>query len=190
MAVRDTPELFVMLAFATEKDDCATRLDAKEQIEHTAQVFGSGGWKVPRLVEALRQANDLYADTVSQVRIPYWSKTRVALVGDSAFAPSFLSGQGTSLAIVGAYVLAGELASHADPADAFAAYEKITRPFVEANQDLPFRQGGSSILLRTQAELDQRNHRFAALAQGEVPQKDDDYVRQVHNSLRLPDYEQ
>ena len=188
-AVRESPELFAMLAFATEKTDSGTRLSAEEQIERTAHLFSKCGWEVPRLVEALRRADDLYFDTVSQIRMPHWSKGRVALVGDSAFAPSFLSGQGTSIAIVGAYVLAGELASHEDPAEAFAAYERIARPFVEANQDLPFREGGTSLILRTQEQLDARNRMLASLANGDVPKQQNDYVRQVHNSLRLPDYE-
>ena len=190
LAVRESPELFVMLAFATEKLRSGVRLSAEEQIERTADVFANGGWEVPRLVEALRRADDLYFDTVSQIRMPHWSKGRVVLVGDSAFAPSFLSGQGTSLAIVGAYVLAGELASHKDTADAFAAYERIARPFVEANQDLPLRGGGSSLLLRTQEELDARNRGLASFANGNAPSMKDDSVREVHNSLRLPDYEQ
>jgi 2-polyprenyl-6-methoxyphenol hydroxylase-like FAD-dependent oxidoreductase len=83
----------------------------------------------------------LYFDTVSQIRMPHWSKGHVRLVGDSAFASSFLTGQATSVAIVAAYVPAGEPASHEEPADAFAAYERIARPFVEANQDLLFREG-------------------------------------------------
>lgn len=189
MAVRDSPVLFAMLAFATEKADSGTRFNIAEQIDRTAHVFKGGGWEVPRLVEALRRADDLYFDTVSQIRMPQWSKGRVALVGDSAFAPSFLSGQGTSLAIVGAYVLAGELASHVDPQDAFTAYERIARPFVEANQDLPLKEGGPSLLPRTQEALDARNRMFASLANGSVPKKQNDYVRQVHNSLCLPDYE-
>jgi 2-polyprenyl-6-methoxyphenol hydroxylase-like FAD-dependent oxidoreductase len=188
LAVRESPELFAMLTFATEQPRAGARLNAEEQIERTAQVFASGGWQVPRLVEALRQAGDLYFDTVSQIRMPYWSKGRVGVVGDSAFAPSFLSGQGTSLAIVGAYVLAGELASHADPVDALVSYERITRPFVEANQDLALK-GGPSLLLRTQEELDARNQWLGSLASGDVPESQNDSVREVHNSLRLPDYE-
>lgn len=189
LAVRDSPELFAMLAFATENTYFGARLSTEQQIARTADVFKGSGWEVPRLVNALRHADDLYGDTVSQIRMPHWSKGRVVLVGDSAFAPSFLSGQGTSLAIVGAYVLAGELASREDPAEAYAAYERITRPFVEANQDLPFREGGTSIILRTQEELDARNRKFASLLKGDVPKKDNEYVRQAHNSLRLPDYE-
>ncbi|RRA47681.1 FAD-dependent monooxygenase [Acidipila sp. EB88] len=189
LAVGESLELSVMLAYATEKTESGMRLSPQEQIERTADVFRSGGWEVPRMVEALRRADDLYFDTVSQIRMPRWSKGRVALVGDSAYAPSFFTGQGTSIAIVGAYVLAGELASHENPADAFAAYERITRPFVEANQDLPFRKGGTSLILRTQEELDGRSRMFASLMKGDVPKKDNDYVRQVHNSLLLPHYE-
>lgn len=187
-AVRDNPEVFALLAFKTEEPLSGTYLNAAEQIGRTAQVFAHGGWEVPRLVEALRRADDLYFDTVSQIRMPRWSKGRVGLVGDSAFAPSFLSGQGTSLAIVGAYVLAGELASHEDPADAFAAYERIARPFVEANQDLAL-GGGSSLLPRTQEELDMRNGMIASLANGDGPKMGDGDAQEVHNSLHLPDYE-
>jgi len=187
-AVRDSPDVFALLAFKTEEPPSGTHLNVPEQIERTAQVFANGGWEVPRLVEALRRADDLYFDTVSQIRMPRWSKGRVALVGDSAFAPSFLSGQGTSLAIAGAYVLAGELASHEDPADAFASYERIARPFVEANQDLAL-QGGSSLLPRTQQELDARNGMIASLANGDAPKMGDSNAQEVHNSLHLPDYE-
>jgi 2-polyprenyl-6-methoxyphenol hydroxylase-like FAD-dependent oxidoreductase len=187
--VQESPDLFAMLAFATEKPGSGARLGTEEQIERTAHVFAKGGWEVPRLVEALRRADDLYFDTVSQIRMPRWSKGRVGLVGDSAFAPSFLSGQGTSLAIAGAYVLAGELASHEDAEAALATYERIARPFVEANQELAIREGAPSLLVRTQEKLDARNRWLAWLAKGHAPKAQNDYVREVHNSLRLPDYE-
>jgi 2-polyprenyl-6-methoxyphenol hydroxylase-like FAD-dependent oxidoreductase len=82
----------------------------------------------------VQRADDLIVDTVSQIPMPRCSFGRVALVGDPAHAPSFLSGQGSSFALVGAYVLARDLAAHADPADAFASYELIARLFMEANQ--------------------------------------------------------
>ena len=59
------------------------------------------------------------------------------MVGDAAYAPSPVSGMGTTLALVGGYVLAGELAAHADPVHAFAAYERIMRPYVDQAQKLP-----------------------------------------------------
>lgn len=79
--------------------------------------------------------------------MPRWSTGRVGLVGDAAHAASSLSGQGTSLALVGAYVLAGELAAHADHHAAFAAYERVMRPFVAMNQALA--TGGAASLIPT-----------------------------------------
>jgi 2-polyprenyl-6-methoxyphenol hydroxylase-like FAD-dependent oxidoreductase len=135
----------------------------------------------------MQRADDLFFDTVSQIHMPRWSSGRVALVGDAAHAPSFLSGQGSSLALVGAYVLAGELAVHSDPADAFASYERITRPFMEANQALA-KKGGSLLMPRTQEELDARNAMLAAMQTSGKAASYSDHSRQVHNSLRLPDY--
>ena len=64
-----------------------------------------------------------------------WTKGRVALVGDAAYAPSLLAGQGSALAIIGAYVLAGELARAENPLDAFARYEALLQPFLRRKQD-------------------------------------------------------
>jgi 2-polyprenyl-6-methoxyphenol hydroxylase-like FAD-dependent oxidoreductase len=122
--------------------------------------------------------------------MPQWSKGRVALVGDAAHAPSFRSGQGTSLALVGAYVLAGELARHDDPLAAFAAYERIARPFVETNQALAIKEEGEdSFLPLTQGELDARNRMLAAPRDSGRPTADQGAkARAVHNGLTLPDY--
>ena len=188
MAVRDSLELFAMLTFATDMPPFGVHPDKAEQIRRTAAVFADGGWEVPRLLDAMQRADDLYFDTVSQIRMPSWSKGRVALVGDAAFAPSFRSGQGTSLALVGAYVLAGELASHDDPADAFAAYEHIARPFVEANQALAIKEDGDLLLPRTPEELDARNRMLAAFTPGQSGDSSGK-ARAAHSALTLPDYQ-
>lgn len=188
MAVRDSPDLFAMLTFVTPKPPFGAHPDKAEQIQRTAAAFADGGWEVPRLVDALRRAEDLYFDTVSQIHMPCWSKGRVALVGDAAFAPSFRSGQGTSLALVGAYVLAGELAIHDNPTDAFSAYERIARPFVEANQALAIKGNGDFLLPRTPSELDARNRTLAAFEPGRSGDGVSDKARAAHNALTLPDY--
>ena len=73
----------------------------------------------------MRQAPDFYFDSASQVRMDNWSAGRVTLVGDAGYCPSPLSGQGTSLALVGAYVLASELrAAAGDHRAAFARYQQ------------------------------------------------------------------
>ena len=79
----------------------------------------------------------LYFDSVSQVRLPNWSAGRIGLLGDAGYCPSPLSGQGTSLALVGAYVLAGSLAGcDGDHRAGFARYEARMREFAELNQAL------------------------------------------------------
>jgi 2-polyprenyl-6-methoxyphenol hydroxylase-like FAD-dependent oxidoreductase len=183
-AVGDSHTLQAFLNFAAEEPPFHSHADVDEQRQRTAEIFNPGGWEVPRLVEAMQSAEDIFFDTVSQIHMPCWSSGRVALVGDAAHAPSFLSGQGTSLALVGAYLLAGELAAHADAVDAFASYERIARPFMEANQALASRKGGSLIMPRTQEELDARNAKLAAMqTSGDTSHADQS--NEVHNSLRL-----
>jgi 2-polyprenyl-6-methoxyphenol hydroxylase-like FAD-dependent oxidoreductase len=97
-----------------------------------------------------------------------------------------LTGQGTSLALAGAYVLAGELAAHDDPSQAFASYERITRPYVEANQALVTQQNASFALPRTQADIDARNRMLAGRDKGDT--QGEDPTGGVYNALRLPDY--
>jgi 2-polyprenyl-6-methoxyphenol hydroxylase-like FAD-dependent oxidoreductase len=191
LALRDSRELFAMLTFATQAPPLGAHPDKAEQIARTAAVFADGGWEVPRLLDAMARSDDLYFDTVSQIRMPGWSKGRVTLVGDAAYAPSFRSGQGTSLALAGAYVLAGELAAHGDPSEAFAAYERILRPFVEANQALAIKADGEDLLLpRTPEELDARNRKLAAIKPGRSADELSGKARAVHSALTLPDYDQ
>ena len=99
-------------------------------------VFGGLGWWVPELLVRMRATEDFSFDTVSQIRMPSWTRGRVGLVGDAAFAPSFSSGQGTSIATVGAVVLAAEIAAHPTtrPA-ALPAYGARVRGFAVQNQD-------------------------------------------------------
>jgi 2-polyprenyl-6-methoxyphenol hydroxylase-like FAD-dependent oxidoreductase len=86
------------------------------------RVYAGQGWYVPQLVAALPAATDVYFDAVSRVAVPHWSTGRIALLGDAA--------SGATPAIVGAYALAGELASaRGDHTDAFRRYEPLIRPY-------------------------------------------------------------
>ncbi len=108
-----------------------------EQRYLVACAFADAGWEWPRLVHELATADDFYADVTCQVRMAAFVRGRVGLVGDAAYCPSPLSGQGTSLAIAGAYVLAAELAaSPRDPIGALVAYQRRMLPFVHANQEV------------------------------------------------------
>ena len=111
--------------------------DRGQQQELLAAAFAGAGWEVPRLLTAMREAPDFYFDSVSQVRMGSWSAGRVTLVGDAGYCPSPLSGQGSSLALVGAYVLASELrAADGDYGDAFARYQRRMQDFVDRNQQI------------------------------------------------------
>jgi 2-polyprenyl-6-methoxyphenol hydroxylase-like FAD-dependent oxidoreductase len=113
--------------------------DGDAQRAYLRDQFSNVGWESPQILAALSRSDDLYFDRVSQVRMPRWSRGRVALVGDAAFAPSLLAGQGSALAIIGAYVLAGELARANSVAAAFQRYEWQLQAFLEQKQDAALR---------------------------------------------------
>ncbi len=187
-AVRNSETLHAFLIFAYPQPPFLDGQDSEAERKLTVQMLSGEGWEVPRMIDALRKTDNFFFDSVSQIHMPAWSSGRVVLAGDAAHATSFLSGQGSSLALVGAYVLAGELASHEAPAEAFAAYERICRPFVEANQALAS-SGGSVMLPRSQEQLDRRNQ---ALATGKFSSDDGDLAanrRHIHRSLKLPNYD-
>ncbi len=156
--------------------------DTKAQQDLLVEVFGDAGWRIPELLAALRDADDVFFDAVGQIRMPRWSSGRVALVGDSAYAPSFLTGQGTSLALVGAYMLAHSLAANpGDHAAGFAAYEHGTREFVSLNQGL-VGAGDAPLFPTTAQTLKQRNDRLRSL--DALPSAQ---TRPAHSALTLPD---
>ncbi|MFI1991647.1 FAD-dependent monooxygenase [Actinoplanes sp. NPDC020271] len=137
--------------------------DADAQRALMASVFAGDGWLIPELLDGMRAADDVFFDVTSQIHMPSWSRGRVVLTGDAAHAPSFFSGQGTSIALVGAYMLADELATATDPTAAFAAHEQKTRDFVRLNQALAD-TGGSTLAPATSRALWFRNHLLLKLA--------------------------
>lgn len=101
------------------------------------ETFINSGWEVPRLLSFMKDSPDFYFDCMAQVDMPHWWKGRVALAGDSGYAVSPIAGQGSSLALVGAYVLASELAeAGGDYTQAFPRYDECLREFVKKNQEL------------------------------------------------------
>jgi 2-polyprenyl-6-methoxyphenol hydroxylase-like FAD-dependent oxidoreductase len=114
------------------------KLAMAEQKEILIQKFADAGWEANRLLAELKKENtEVYMDSISQVKAPKWHIGRCAMTGDSAFCPSPLSGMGANSAIIGAYVLAGELSKHQNHLEAFASYENIMRPFIKKIQSLP-----------------------------------------------------
>jgi 2-polyprenyl-6-methoxyphenol hydroxylase-like FAD-dependent oxidoreductase len=95
----------------------------------------NSGWRCPELISKIDSTTDFYFDSISQIKMETWSKGRVALVGDACYCPSLLSGKGSTLAIVGAYILAGELKqANGDYKIAFEQYQNIFKPFMSKKQ--------------------------------------------------------
>lgn len=113
-------------------------LDRTAQVAVLRRTFADVGWEAPRILDALDDA-PFYFETLGQARVPRWSSGRIALLGDAAWAASPIGGGSASLALVGAYVLAGELAGYdaeaRDPRPAFTRYEHLLRPAATRSQD-------------------------------------------------------
>jgi 2-polyprenyl-6-methoxyphenol hydroxylase-like FAD-dependent oxidoreductase len=142
--VRGTKRAQVVLLFRSAPFDVDFG-DPAAQRDLLRQRFSGMGWQTSRLLEAIPDAYDFYFDEMSQVKLPSWSAGRTALLGDAAYGLSPMSGQGTSLALIGAYLLAYQLAQTPDPTTAFGLWERAFRPNVAQNQDLA--TGGLSTLL-------------------------------------------
>jgi 2-polyprenyl-6-methoxyphenol hydroxylase-like FAD-dependent oxidoreductase len=124
----------ILFVFAGGSDDRWPH-DIAAQKAVLRRAFEAGGWECAPILTALDEAQELYFDRVSQIRMPRWSTGRVALLGDAAFCPSLLAGQGSALAMTAAYVLAGEIAREAaGPDSAFQRYEATLRDFMDGKQ--------------------------------------------------------
>jgi 2-polyprenyl-6-methoxyphenol hydroxylase-like FAD-dependent oxidoreductase len=132
----DGPTLYGLFAHRRPPPSLEELDDPQRQRDSIARAFADDGWQVPEMIAAMRDAEDFYFDATMQIHMPAWSAGRVAVLGDAAFGPSFFTGQGTSMALVGAYMMAGALATHAEPTVAFETYEAATRPYMAANQGL------------------------------------------------------
>ncbi len=111
--------------------------DAEQQKQIITARFAGEEWHTEQLLKLMNTAPDFYFDSISQIKMDSWSKGRVALIGDAAHCASPMSGMGTSMALIGAYILAGELkAADGDYQHAFASYETQMRDFVEKCQEL------------------------------------------------------
>lgn len=186
-SMRDDRTMFL---FTFKDPDAAIPATIEEQKGVLRRRFAGSGWEVPQILDALDSASDLYFDRVSQIRMGSatrsWSRERVALVGDAASCVSLLAGQGSALAMVGAYLLAGELArSPEDAAGAFARYQQRFGPFVLGKQKAAPRmvdffapRSAPALLLRNGALRLMSRPWMISLAAG----------RSLYDRIEIPDY--
>ncbi len=113
------------------------QLDPRSPKPILLEKLAGAGWEASRLAEEVAKSDDIYLDGVGQIKAPSWSNGRFAMVGDAAYCPAPITGKGCTLAMVGAYILAGELSKHERYQDAFQSYEAYLRPYVTSIQDFP-----------------------------------------------------
>ena len=183
----DQREAKASFFFATEPLEYDRR-NMDQQKRALRDHFQQEGWEVPRLLQIMETAPDFYFDSISQVKMNRWSAGRSVLLGDAAYCASPLSGMGTGMAVVGAYVLAGELAeANGDYALAFERYENLMRDFVKKCQGIA--DGGTDWFVpRTRLRLWLSNQMWKILPYTpwknvmiEVPLK-------IGNSISLKEY--
>jgi 2-polyprenyl-6-methoxyphenol hydroxylase-like FAD-dependent oxidoreductase len=113
--------------------DPALPADARATVR---DVYGSLGWLVPRALAACPPSREVFYDQVAQIEMPRWSNGRVTLLGDACAAVSLLAGQGASLGLGGAYVLAEELADAPTIEAGLQRYERTWRPIATERQQV------------------------------------------------------
>ncbi len=184
---RDRQEAKASFFFATEPLHYDRR-DTEQQKVLLREHFRHEAWEVPRLLEQMNTAPDFYFDSVSQVKMDRWSKGRCVLLGDAAYCASPLSGMGTGMAVVGAYILAGELArANGDYATAFERYETAMRPFVAKCQGIA--DGGTRWFVpRTRLSLWLSNQMWKVLPYTPWKNMMIDVPLKIGNSISLAEY--
>ncbi|WP_418960717.1 FAD-dependent monooxygenase [Streptomyces tritici] len=160
------------------------RHDQERQKALVAEAFDGLGWEVPGLLDSLRQAPELYFDSISRADVPSWSAGRVALLGDAACGAT-IGGMGTGTGVVAAYVLAGELArAGGDHRTAFARYERLLRGYAEQCQKGGDRTG-AFLAPATRTGLRLRNGLLSRRTLLNLMLKEGEKV----STVVLPDYE-
>ncbi|MGQ2994127.1 MAG: FAD-dependent monooxygenase [Blastomonas fulva] len=123
----------VLLTFPVSAPD-SQRPSSRSRRDMLRAALEGRGTVADRIVDELDTVQDFYFGPMSQVQASVWSKGRLVLLGDAAHCPTPFTGKGTALALVGAYVLAGEIKQRSTHAEAFHTYERILRPYAERSQ--------------------------------------------------------
>jgi 2-polyprenyl-6-methoxyphenol hydroxylase-like FAD-dependent oxidoreductase len=185
-SARDPDQATAMFVFASKEIEY-DRHDLVQQKRIIASRYREMGWQVPQLLDAMWRADDLYFDAISHVEIDRYASGRVVLLGDAAWGGT-LGGQGSGLALVGAYVLAGELARcQIDYAAAFAAYESRLRGYAEGCQK-GSKRVGPFFAPKTRLGYWLRNGFYGALTSRPFAPLLEKIVRSSASDLSLPDY--
>jgi 2-polyprenyl-6-methoxyphenol hydroxylase-like FAD-dependent oxidoreductase len=153
----------IIFGFACEAEIPYDHRDEAQQRRIIAEQFTGAGWRTAELLREVEGSTSFYFDKLCQIRMPSWSRGRVALVGDAGYCASPAAGMGGSLAIDGAAALADALQAHPDDhTRAFREYDEKLRPFIEEVQAEAVRVGLETLVPRTEAAIRARNAKAGA----------------------------
>ncbi|HEY0298953.1 MAG TPA: FAD-dependent monooxygenase [Arachidicoccus sp.] len=148
----------IVLCFRSEKEIPYDYRDEEQQRKIILNQFDGQAWRIEELLEEVKKSKTFYFDKLCQIKMPSWTKGRVALVGDAAYCASPAAGMGGSLAIDGAAALADAFQKHKENFElAFQNYNKSFRPFVEEVQAKVIRVGLDTFVPRTAEAIRKRN---------------------------------
>ena len=150
----------VIFCFASDEEIPYDYRDAAQQRGLIVTQFDGVGWRTAELLQEIEKSDSFYFDKLCQIRMPSWSRGRVALVGDAGYCPSPAAGRGGSIAIDGAAALGHAMrVAQGDHALAFQNYAESFRPFIEEVQADAVRVGLETLVPRTEEAIRERNSR-------------------------------
>lgn len=129
-----TPYDGELLLFFMYKSAEQEHIPREQRLGHLREVFHGMGWLTQQFLNDVSPTQNVFMDAVIQIHMPEWYQGRVALVGDACDCPTLLSGQGASLAMGGAYLLAAALRETTEYQQAFRRYQQQMFDFVQAQQ--------------------------------------------------------
>ncbi|HEV8560990.1 MAG TPA: FAD-dependent oxidoreductase [Actinophytocola sp.] len=174
-----------LLVFRTEQLLDYDRQDVEVQKRIVAGAYTGAGWRTGEIIEAMLAAPDFYLDSISQIRMEQFTDGRVALLGDAGHGAT-IGGMGTGLGIVGAYVLAGELAAAGgDHRVAFPRYQELMRPYAWGSMG----NAGKFLAPRGKRGILLRNQMVKLMSCGPVIKMMGRMDMKVASNITLPDYE-
>ncbi|KAL5353832.1 hypothetical protein ACLOAV_001876 [Pseudogymnoascus australis] len=144
---REEMQIYLACKLDAGRLRAARQEGVKEEKDALTEIFKGAGWQLDEFLESLKDTNNFYGEHVGLVKMDSWSRGRVTLLGDAGFCPSVNTGMGTTSAMVGAYILAGEIGRHCGRSEggnankgggsndeisaALKAYEQKFRPFMD-----------------------------------------------------------
>jgi 2-polyprenyl-6-methoxyphenol hydroxylase-like FAD-dependent oxidoreductase len=153
----------IIFSFFSQKEIPYNYRDIDQQRAIILNQFAGQGWRTNELLTEVQQSDKFYFDKFCQIKMPSWTKGRVALVGDAGYCASPAAGMGASLSVIGAAALADALEKHSGNLElAFQEYNQTLRPFIDEVQATAELNVKENFIPRTEEAIHRRNTQTTA----------------------------